>query len=304
MNSLSGVLPKKKTAATASPDHDFVVVGAGIAGAAVARTLVDLGLRVLVVSAGKGASHAPVAILNPVRAQRGKAIPDAAETLAVARSLYGRFARLHFGLEHVVPPEAVPKWQANLKDAGIETVWRGHRLFLPQAFWMHPRTLIPALLRNIPRIHDRVVAWFQEGLWLQSGRFLKGPVIWAAGAEGTEVTGLEGRLVAGTLLLTKEPGHGVIQGVFYVGGALGGTHRPVPRFLAHTPTHDEIEELRTRARAILGYPPTPIGAFTGVRYLKDQVLREVPGGFLFTGFGSTGHLRAPIWARRLARTIL
>jgi len=297
MGSSVAALPKRSEAATGA-SADFLVVGAGIAGAVAARALAEAGRRVLVIAAGTGASHAPAAVVNPVRAKRGKPVPEAARALETAARFYGRFTRLRFGLYHRVP-DAGPRFERGLLDSGLLYRWEDDRLILPGAFWLRPRPLIAALLAGIPRIQDRVLFPEPGGLWLASGRYLKGTVIWAAGAEGASLVEAAPALSAGNLLLVAEPGDGAIREVFHAGGAVGGSYRPLDRFEAPTATHGELAELVDKAARLLGRPPTPLGVFSGVRYRRSEPLAEAPFGFLFTGFGSTAFLRAPLFARRL-----
>ncbi len=297
MASRAAVWPERKATATGS-NPDFLVVGAGIAGAVAARTLAEAGRRVLVVARGTGASHAPVAIVNPVRAKRGKPVPEAEQALRAAARLYARFAPLAFGLVHEVPEGALSRWRENLKNSGLRHRWRGRRLVLPEAFWLRPRRLLPALLAGLPRIRARVVFLERDGIWLEDGRFLPGPVIWAGGAEGAGAFP-GGSYTAGSLLLVAERGAGRIRGVFHAGEAVGGSYRPSERFAEPVATAGELGELRAKATALLGRPPTVLGAWSGVRYRRPEPLAEIEGGFLFSGFGSTGFLQAPLWARRL-----
>ncbi len=275
-----------------------MVVGAGIAGAVAARLLFEAGYRVRVVARGAGASHAPAAIVNPVRAKRGKPVPEAAEALEAATRLYRRFVPLAYGLVHLVEEAAVPRWQAGLLESGLPHRWEKNALFLPTAFWLRPRRLLAGLLSGIPRERARVVFLEREGIWLEDGRFLPGPVIWAGGAEGAGVLP-GGSLTAGSLLRVAEPGDGRIRGVFHAGGVIGGTYRPLERYAEPTLTAGELSELRERAARLLGRPPTVLGAWSGVRFRRPEPLAELPGGLLFSGFGSTGFLLAPLWGRRL-----
>ncbi len=298
----SPVLLPAPAGRTAPKGADFLVVGAGIAGAVAARALAEAGLRVTVIARGTGASHAPVAVVNPVRAKRGRPVPEAGAALEAAARLYRRYVPLRFGLTHRVPPEARPGWRARLAESGLPHRWRGGALLLPTAFWLRPRRLLAGLLAGLPRVRARVVFLEPGGVWLDDGRFLAGAVVWAGGAEGAGVLP-GGRLTAGSLLLVAEPGDGRIAGVFHAGGAVGGSYRPLVRFSEPTPTAGELAELRAAARALMGRPPTVLGAWSAVRYRRAVPLEEIPGGFLFSGFGSTGFLMAPLWARRLLARI-
>ncbi len=302
MASYVAALPERTANATAS-STDFLVVGAGVAGAVAARRLVERGYRVRVIDSGPGASHAPAAVVNPVRAKRGKPVPDAARKLSEAFHLYRRFTRIEPGLVHLVPPEERPRWERALKGSGLEYRWVDGRLLLPGAFWLRPRRLLAALLAGIPRVRDRVVLPEAGGVWLSSGRFLKGTVIWAGGAEGARALDPAPALVAGSLLLIAEVGRGTIHRIFHAGTAVGGSYRPIPRFCHPAPTNAEISELIRGATRLLGHPPTAIGVWSGVRYRRPDPVGEAPWGLFFTGFGSTGLLNAPLASLELLRLL-
>ena len=278
---------------------DFVVVGAGVAGAVAARRLLSAGYRVAVVASGEGASHAPVAIVNPVRAKRAKPVPRAREALAEAARFYQSFGRLHFGLYHLLDEEKRERLAKTLPESGLEYHFEENRLFLPEAFWLWPRPLLAALLAGIPLYKDRVVSWEKDRAYLASGRELKGTLVFAGGAEGAGMLESAPSLSAGSLLLVAEPGDGGIAEVFHAGGAIGGSYRPLKRYQAWTLTQGELEELSQKARALLGRPPTLLGSYSGVRYRHESPLREERGAIVLAGLGSTGFLMAPLLTREL-----
>jgi glycine/D-amino acid oxidase-like deaminating enzyme len=45
------------------------------------------------------------------------------------------------------------------------------------------------------------------------------------------------------------------------------------------------------------------GVWRGVRFRRASPLSPIPGGYALTGFGSTGFLLAPLWARRLVQAL-
>ncbi len=288
---------------------DAIVVGAGIAGLTAAHALQHKGLRVVVVSpALGGASRAPVVLVNPVRGRRGTIAPEAETALEAAWRFYPRFTPVHPGLRRPVPPEAQERWEARLCERSVPYRWEGSTLYLPEAFWLEPRPLLARLAASLEVIRDRVVAGEAGRVRLASGRELAAPlIVYATGASGAALTGLGGRFTAGSLLLTHQRfPEARSWGVFAAGCALGGSYRPhTHRYAPHTPTHGELTWILEQAHALLGFRPTPVGAWSGVRYrLAPPYLREIPGkGWALTGFGSVGFLYAPLWAERLARAL-
>ncbi|AEB12165.1 FAD-dependent oxidoreductase [Marinithermus hydrothermalis] len=285
---------------------DAIVVGAGIAGLAAADALQRKGLRVTVVSPTLGeASRVPVALVNPVRGRRGAIAPEAETALEAAWRFYPRFVPVHPGLRRPVPPEAQARWDARLRERAVAYRWEGSTLYLPEAFWLEPRALLARLAAGLEVIRDRVVAGAAGRVRLASGRELAAPlIVYTTGASGAALTGLGGRFTAGSLLLTHQRfPEARSWGVFAAGCALGGSYRPhTDRYAPHTPTHGEVAWILAQAEALLGFRPTPVGVWGGVRYRLDGLhLREIPGkGWALTGFGSTGFLYAPLWAERLA----
>ncbi len=277
---------------------DFVVVGAGVAGSVLARMLKDRGARVLLVEGAPGASHAPAAVVNPIRAKRGKAVPEAGAKLALARRFYARFFPVHPGLALLPPEEKRARFLRAAKEAGLKARETGAGIFLPEAFWLRPRPLLSALTAGIPRIQGWALHLEQGRVHLANGRELKGEVFFAGGAAGAALGGVAGSLAAGSLLLITEKTPAMVAGVFLAGGAVGGTYRSLARYAAWTPTRGELEELRKKAAAVLGQPPTPVGAYSGVRLRLPARFLPRPYGHYVGGFGSTGFLEAPFEVAR------
>lgn len=272
---------------------DFVVVGAGVAGSVLARMLKDRGARVLLVDGGLGASHAPAAVVNPIRAKRGKAVPEAKAKLALARGFYGRFFPLNPGLTLVPPEGKKTRFLEAAREAGLKVREASGAIFLPEAFWLRPRPLLFAMTADIPRIRARAVHLEQGRVFLADGRALQGEVFFAGGAEGAGLGEVAGSLAAGSLLLIAEKTPATVAGVFLAGSAVGGTYRPLARYEAWTPTRGELEELSAKAAAVLGPRPTPVGAYAGVRLRAPARFFPRAYGHYFGGFGSTGFLEAP-----------
>jgi glycine/D-amino acid oxidase-like deaminating enzyme len=57
------------------------------------------------------------------------------------------------------------------------------------------------------------------------------------------------------------------------------------------------------AESLLGYRPRVAGVWRGMRFRRASPLSPIPGGYALTGFGSTGFLLAPLWARRLVQAL-
>jgi len=129
----------------------ILLVGAGVAGAALALALKERGLSFLWVAEGVGeASRVPVALVNPVRGKRGVLVPEGGEALEAARELYGRYVPLHLGLLRPVPEGEREAWERRLAGSGLRYLWRGEGLtgfgstgFLLAPLWA--RRLVQAL---------------------------------------------------------------------------------------------------------------------------------------------------------------
>ncbi|WP_337845931.1 FAD-dependent oxidoreductase, partial [Thermus sp.] len=91
--------------------------------------------------------------------------------------------------------------------------------------------------------------------------------------------------------------------VFLAGPALGGSYLDLPGYAHPPPGEGEVDWLLRGAEALLGYRPQVAGAWRGVRFRRSHPLTPIPGGYALTGFGSTGFLLAPLWARRLAEAL-
>ncbi|WP_026234072.1 FAD-dependent oxidoreductase [Thermus oshimai] len=283
-----------------------VVVGAGVAGAAAALALKGAGLPVLWVAEGVGdASRVPVALVNPVRGKRGTLVPEGALALEAALALYSRYVPLHKGLLRPVPEGERAAWERRLGASGLPYRWTREGLFLPEAFWLEPRPFLERVWAELGGLRDRVVAYAPGEVGLEGGRRLRPElVVWAGGARGAGVLGLEGRMVAGLELLLLEYREVALSyRVFLAGPALGGSYLDLPGYAEPPPSEGEAEWLLRGAEALLGYRPRVAGAWRGVRFRRPHPLTPIPGGYALTGFGSTGFLLVPLWARRLVEAL-
>ncbi len=283
----------------------ILVLGAGIAGLSLARMLRARGRRVLVVAERLGdASRVPIALVNPVRGRRGVVVPEGPEALEVARAFYAPFAEMRSGLLRPVPEGERGRWAARLEEAGLPHEWQREGVFLPTAFWLEPRLLLKRMAEGLEITFGRVVAW-DGRVYLEDGRrYAPEVLIYAAGAKGAGLFGLGGRFVAGLELLLQdwvEPA--LSHRVFLAGNALGGSYLNLEAYGEPPPTQGEVEWLLSGAEALLGRRPKVVSAWRGVRFRLFEPLTAIPGGYALTGFGSTGFLLAPLWAKRLAEAL-
>jgi len=284
----------------------ILLVGAGVAGAALALALREAGLPFLWVAERVGeASRVPVALVNPVRGKRGVLVPEGAEALEAARELYGRYLPLHLGLLRPVPEGEREGWERRLANSGLRYLWRGEGLYLPGAFWLEPRLFLERVWAELGGIRAKVVAYAPGEVVLEGGRRLRPEVVlYAGGAKGAGVFGLEGRFVAGLeLLLWEYREEALSYRVFLAGTALGGSYLDLPGYGEPEPEEGEVEWLLKGAEDLLGYRPKVAGVWRGVRFRRASPLSPIPGGYALTGFGSTGFLLAPLWARRLVQAL-
>lgn len=263
------------------------------------------GRRVLVVAERLGeASRVPIALVNPVRGRRGVVLPEGAEALELARAFYGPFSDLRLGLLRRVPEGERERLALRLKEAGLPHEWRREGVFLPTVFWLETRPLLARMAEGLEIAFGRAVAW-DGALHLEDGRrYAPELLVYAGGARGAGLFGLGGRLVAGIELLLEdwvEPA--LSHRVFLAGDALGGSYLDLDRYEEPPPSEGEVDWLLKGAEALLGRTPKPVSAWRGVRFRTENFLFSIPGGLALTGFGSTGFLLAPLWAKRLAEAL-
>ncbi|WP_117238394.1 FAD-dependent oxidoreductase [Thermus sediminis] len=284
----------------------ILLVGAGVAGAALALALKEAGLPFLWLSEEVGgASRVPVALVNPVRGRRGVLVPEGGEALQAARALYGRYAPLHMGLLRPVPEGEREAWERRLRGSGLRYLWRREGLYLPEAFWLEPGPFLERVWAELGGVRARVAACAPGEVVLEGGRRLRPEVVlYAGGAKGAGVFGLSGRFVAGLeLLLAEYREEALSYRVFLAGWALGGSYLDLPGYDEPEPQEGETAWLLEGAEALLGYRPQVAGVWRGVRFRRPAPLSPIPGGYALTGFGSTGFLLAPLWAKRLVQAL-
>lgn len=286
------------------PVAGVIVLGAGIAGLTAARLLHEAGHRVLVVSRELGeASRVPEALLNPVRGRRGTVAPEAEEALGALWDFYPRFTPVRRGILRPVPGPEREAWQARLEGRGIPHRWSEEGLYLEGAGWLESAPLLHRLAEGLDIVWAGVERLEGSTLWLEDGRSLTGEVlVYAGGASGAHLVGLGGRFTPGSVLITAEyfePARS--YGVYLAGHSLGGSYLPhQERYSPHHIRPQEVEWLLSGAEGLLGYRPEWRFSWSSVRYRLDRdYLKEIPGGYALTGFGSAAYFYAPLYARRL-----
>jgi glycine/D-amino acid oxidase-like deaminating enzyme len=287
---------------------EIVVLGAGIAGLCAARVLHEAGKEVLVLARELGeASRVPDALLNPVRGKRGTVAPEAEEALEALWDFYPRFGAVRQGILRPVPQSDKPVWQQKLQGRRIPHLWLEEGLYLENAGWLETTPLLHRLAEGL-NIQYASVERLESGVaWLEGGRRISGKVlVYAGGASGAHLVGLGGRFTPGSVLRTQQHFQQARSyGVYVAGHSLGGSYLPhQDRYAPHQTQPHEVEWLLAEAQKLLGYRPAFSASWAGVRYrLDSHYLKEIPGGFALTGFGSAAYFYAPLYAWRLLKRL-
>lgn len=291
-------------------DAEIVVIGAGIAGLTAARVLHEAGKEVRVVARELGeASRVPDALLNPVRGKRGTVALEAEEALEVLWDFYPRFASIRRGILRPVPEADRGVWKGKLEGRRIPHQWLEQGLYLQNAGWLQTTPLLHRLAEGLDILCAEVEGLEHTTLHLRTParRTLQaGLVVYAGGASGARLVGLGGRFTPGSVLQTQEHfKQARSYGVYVAGNSLGGSY--LPHQLSYTPHRTELHEIEwllSEAEKLLGYRPAVSASWAGVRYRLDgHYLKEMPGGYALTGFGSAAYFYAPLYAHRLLKRI-
>ena len=289
-------------------ESEIVVIGAGIAGLCAARVLHEAGKEVLVVARELGqASRVPDALLNPVRGRRGTVAPEAEEALAALWDFYPSFVPVRRGILRPVPESDRPVWREKLQGRQVPHQWLEEGLYLETAGWLETTPLLHRLAEGLNIVYAEVKRLEPGVVWLEDGRRLASKVlVYAGGASGAHLVGLGGRFTPGSVLVTQEHfKQARSYGVYVAGHSLGGSYLPhQDRYSPHQTQSHEIDWLLGEAQKLLGYRPAFTSTWAGVRYRLDRdYLKEIPGGFALTGFGSAAYFYAPLYAQRLLKRL-
>ncbi len=290
---------------------EIVVVGAGIAGLCAARVLHEAGKEVLVVARELGeASRVPDALLNPVRGKRGTVAPEAEEALEALWDFYPRYTPVRQGILRPVPQADRGEWKAKLEGRRIPHLWLDEGLYLENAGWLEATPLLHRLAEGLEMVFAEIERLEGNTIHLrpnpQTLTLNSKWVVYAGGASGAHLVGLGGRFTPGSVLVTKEHfKQARSYGVYVAGHSLGGSYLPhQDRYSPHQTQPLEVEWLLSEAQKLLGYRPEWGSSWAGVRYRLDKnYLKEIPGGYALTGFGSAGYFYAPLYARHLLRRL-
>ncbi|GIW34978.1 FAD-dependent oxidoreductase [Meiothermus sp.] len=291
-------------------DAEIVVIGAGIAGLAAARVLHEAGKEVRVVARELGqASRVPDALLNPVRGKRGTVAPEAEEALEALWDFYPRFGPVRRGILRPVPEADRGVWMGKLEGRRIPHEWLDEGLYLENAGWLQTTPLLHRLAEGLDILYTEVGGLEHTTLYLRTPErrtLHAGLVVYAGGASGAHLVGLGGRFTPGSVLQTQEHfKQARSYGVYVAGHSLGGSYLPHQHtYTSHQTEPHEIEWLLSEAEKLLGYRPAVGSSWAGVRYrLDSHYLKEIPGGYALTGFGSAAYFYAPLYAHRLLKRI-
>lgn len=293
---------------------EIIVIGAGIAGLTAARVLHDAGLNVQIVARQLGeASTVPEALLNPVRGKRGTVAPEAEEALEALWNFYPRFTPVRQGILRPVPLKDRPDWKAKLEGRRIPHQWLEEGLYLENAGWLETAPLLHKLAEGLNIIYGEVldlqpqkVTFISASNGLSQALFPQ-TLIYAGGASGAPLLEMGGRFTAGSVLHTKEHfKQAKSYGVYVAGHSLGGSYLAhQSSYSVHQTQPHEVEWLLGEAEKLLGYRPQVASSWAGVRYRLDKnYLRETPGGYALTGFGSAAYFYAPLYAQRLLARVI
>jgi tRNA 5-methylaminomethyl-2-thiouridine biosynthesis bifunctional protein len=190
----ASLIPRKKSIQEPQTNRSAIVIGAGVAGAAVAERLAARGWQVTVIerhrAAAGEASGNPAGAFHPVIA------PD--------DSLFARFTRASFlfllnhwknlpGLQWNrcgVLQLARDERELASQQRAIETLGYPARyasfdaarggIWFPESGWVQPRTLVSALLKNVNVIYGREVADLVRGENAWNAKDAKGSIIASA----------------------------------------------------------------------------------------------------------------------------
>ena len=330
---LEAVIPGERP--VEAPPPRVAIIGAGIAGAALARALKAQGLRPLVIDPGCGdaASGNPVALVTPaLDAGGGPRARLYAQAFARAVDLYqalGETAVVGRGVHQSARTERDPgRFQTVLagglfEDGALTVTAEG--LMIEDGLWVRPQAVTEAWLAGCGRIAAHVrrlertdAGWRLHG---EDGVLAEADVVFVAGGAGA------GELIGETSWFTPVRGqaswvlgprldHARAWGGYACpmdGGILFGATHDRGRTDTDTLAEDHRRNLKTLSEALpalaLEAQDLPLQGRAAIRATTFDRLPvagplEAPGLYLLGGLGSRGFCTAPLLAEHLTAMAL
>ncbi|MGZ3275645.1 MAG: tRNA (5-methylaminomethyl-2-thiouridine)(34)-methyltransferase MnmD [Caulobacteraceae bacterium] len=327
-------------AAPADPDPPRVaVIGAGVAGAALARAFLALGVRPLVVDpdVGDAASANPAALVTPaLDAGGGPRAQFYAQAFARAVDLYaalGEAALVGRGVEQLARTDRDPARFQTVLDGGLFADGALRRteggLMFEEGLVVRPRAITEAWLSGCERLHARVLRLErgQEGWRLIGEHGVIAEADLVAVAAGAGASGLLGEQAAFTSVrgqaswtLGLELDHAMAWGGYAcpidtdgIAGVLFGATHDRGRTDTEILAEDHARNLATLAEGLPALAAEAAGRpLLGRAALRATTSDRLPvagttkdtGLYLLGGLGSRGFCTAPLLAEHLAAEAL
>jgi tRNA 5-methylaminomethyl-2-thiouridine biosynthesis bifunctional protein len=311
------------------------IVGAGIAGAALARAFRAQGVRPLVVDSddGSAASGNPAALVTPaLDAGGGPRAMIYAQAFARAVDLYtalGDAVVIGRGVDQLARSERDPaRFQAVLdsglfEEGALTRTERGLRI--EEGLWIRPRAAIEAWLDGSDRLTARVTRLERvDGRWRlhgTAGVIAEADIVAVAAGMGSgPLTGREAAFTPvrgqASWVLGAELDHAVAWGGYACpmdGGVLFGATHDRGRTDLDASAEDNARNLKTLAEGLPGlaaqaegrplHSRAAVRATTFDRMPAAGALGE-DGLYLLGGLGSRGFCTAPLLAEHVAAEVL
>lgn len=298
------------------------VVGAGIAGASLARAFVALGIVPTLFAEGPMASANPAGLVKP-RLVSGSTAASSLHAQAFGRavSLIAREAPdaiIATGADWLLRPDEVERARETIASglfARDSLHLYGDRLHLRDALVVSPVRLRGSWLPDVMPLAVRASRHTADGWWLDD----RGPfdaVVLAAGMGTVPLSGLRLRPIRGQVTTAPiAPGHPATSwGAYLVptddGLLFGATHGRDDAD-ASIRAEDQAENLAALAARLPDVAARlrdlPLGAVAGVRATTGHhqpIAAELqPGLFALTGLGGRGLALAPLLAEHVAAMV-
>lgn len=333
---LEARLPAPAEGQTPARSHRVVIIGAGVAGAALARAFGALGAMPVVIEAkrpGAGASGNPAALVMPrLDAGGGPVAQIYAQAFARAADLFGAIpgALISTGARQI---ETGPKDSSRFDRIAASPLFEpasvvrtADGLAFSEAMVVEPETVLAAWLAGVEVRTARVARLTAvDGVWRledQDGRVIAEAevVCLACGlaaarlAPGLALSAVRGQV---SFAATDEPPAAMIGGGYVIptrqGLLFGATHDRGDEDLAvsledHRRNIDLLRQVRPDLAEGVG--PTSLDGRAGVRAVTPDflptagALAAAPGLFVLSGLGSRGFCAAPLLAEHIAAMAL